>query len=138
MKTSSVDLRSTLAKAKGFGSAKEGVSHWWLQRVTALALIPLSLWFMYSLLTAMFYTSQTKVAQWFASPINSVVMVLMLISLFWHAKLGLQVVIEDYVTSPFRKYGLLLANIFICFICGALSVLAVLRLHFLDIASGAL
>lgn len=138
MKPAANDLRSKLAKAKGWGSAKDGVSHWWIQRVTAVALVPLTLWFMYSLFTAMLYSSPSDVAQWFSSPVHSIVMVLMLVAAFWHAKLGLQVVIEDYVHVPCCKYTLLLGNTFLCFVCGALSVLAVLRLHFLDIASGAL
>jgi succinate dehydrogenase / fumarate reductase membrane anchor subunit len=137
MKSTS-DLRSKLGKAKGLGSAKHGVSHWWLQRVTAVALVPLSVWFVYSLMTVMLSDSAVKVAQWFASPVNAVTMILLLAALFWHAKLGLQVVIEDYVHRPFSKYALLLANVFISFTFAAVSILAVLRLHFLDIAAGAL
>lgn len=131
----SSDLRTQLNKAKGLGAAHHGVSHWWLQRVTAVALIPLTLWFMYSLVTAMLTTDVTLVAGWFASPVNAVVMVMMLIALFVHAKLGVQVVIEDYVHTPLMKYALLLANIFICFAFAAISILAVLKLHFLDIAA---
>lgn len=138
MKTPATDLRTKLARAKGWGSAKEGVSHWWLQRVTAVALIPLMLWFIVSLVSAMLYASPMNIAQWLASPVNAVVMVLMLAAMFWHAKLGLQVVVEDYVKSPFAKYTLLLGNVFICAAGTALGVLAVMRLHFLDIASGAL
>ncbi|MDX1975676.1 MAG: succinate dehydrogenase, hydrophobic membrane anchor protein [Rickettsiales bacterium] len=131
---SASDLRSDMSKARGLGSAHHGVSHWWWQRVTALALIPLSVWFVYSLVTVVLSPSVTTTAQWFASPINSIVMVLMLLATFIHAKLGLQVVIEDYVKSPFNKYALLLLNLFICVVFASVSILAVLKLHFLYVS----
>lgn len=129
------ELRSRLSKVKGLGSAHHGVSHWWLQRLTALALVPLSLWFITSLVTAMLSPSFIEVAAWFASPFNTVVMVLMIVALFTHAKLGMQVVIEDYVHGPMAKYTLLLANTFFCYACGAVGVVAVLKLHFLDVVA---
>ena len=130
------DLRSKLGRARGLGSAHDGVSHWWLQRVTAVALIPLSLWFVYALMTVMLAPSVAHVAQWFLSPLNTIVTILLLITTFIHAKLGLQVVIEDYVHSPSMKYTLLLANLFTCFIFAAISILAVLKLHLLDVSGG--
>jgi succinate dehydrogenase / fumarate reductase, membrane anchor subunit len=128
----SFDFRSKLARAQGLGTAHHGVGHWWVQRVTAVALIPLSVWFMYSLVTAMLAPSVVTVALWFASPVHTALMVLMLIATFWHAKLGMQVVIEDYVHTPAMKYFLLLANMFFCVALGAVSILAVLKLHLLD------
>lgn len=131
----SADLQSKLKRVKGLGSAHHGVQHWWLQRVTAVALLPLSLWFTSALVTIMLSPNVVKVATWFASPVNAVVMVMFLVAMFWHAKLGVQVVIEDYVKCPVKKYGLLLLSGFICFIFASLSILAVLKLHFLDTGS---
>jgi len=136
MKIAASDLRTKLARVKGLGAAHHGVSHWWLQRVTAIALIPMSLWFVASLITALLTPDVLKVAEWFASPINAGIMILMIIALFLHAKLGVQVVIEDYVHGHFSKYLLLLLNIFFCYSFAALSILAVLKLHFLDVATG--
>lgn len=130
-----MDLRSSISKAKGLGSAHHGVSHWWWQRVTALALLPLSVWFFYALLTTMLTSDFVKVAEWVASPVNTLIMALLLVSMFFHAKLGVQVVIEDYVHSPGAKYTLLLANMFICFVGAAVGIIAILKLHFLDITA---
>lgn len=138
MQVSSSELRSKLGKARGLGSAKQGVAHWWYQRLTAVAIAPLGLWFVYALLSLMREPGPVAVAIWFASPVSAVGVSLLLIALFWHAKLGLQVVVEDYVKSPFLKYALLLGNNFACFALAAVGILSVLKLHFLDIAAGAL
>lgn len=135
MQPSPHDLRSTLSKAKGLGSAHHGVGHWWLQRMTAVALVPLTLWFMYSLVAAMLSPNVLRVAEWFSSPFNAILMVILLGATFVHAKLGVQVVVEDYVKCPVSKYALLMGNSFICYGFAALSVLAVLKLHFLDVAT---
>lgn len=132
---SSTDFRTRLKQVKGLGSSHHGVAHWWLQRVTAIAMIPLSLWFVFSLVTALLSPNVIKVAEWFALPLNSVLTVLFLGALFAHAKLGIQVVIEDYVKCKCSKFALLLANVFICYLFAGISILAVLKLHFLDIAS---
>ena len=129
-------LRTGLARIRGLGAAHSGVSHWWWQRLTALALIPLSIWFITSLVTALLLPDVLKVSQWFSSPVNAVLMVSMLIALFLHAKLGVQVIIEDYVHQPVAKYVLLLLNTFICFAFAVVCILAVLKLHMLDISSG--
>lgn len=128
-------LRSRLRVARGLGSAKTGVHHWWLERITALALIPLSLWFVVSLLQAMLFPTATDVANWLSSPWVVLLMIALLVTLFSHAALGNQVVIEDYVKGPFMKYGLIIGNKFFCFALAIVSILAVLKLHFLDIAS---
>lgn len=129
------DFRSRLSRVKGLGAAHHGVQHWWLQRVTAVALLPLSAWFAGSFVTALLSPDVITVATWFASPLNAILMVMLLAAMFIHARLGVQVVIEDYIKSPAAKYGLLLANTFLCFAFGALSILAVLKLHFLDIGT---
>lgn len=130
------DLRSRLGRVKGLGAAHSGVGHWWLQRVTAVALIPLTIWFVAALLTVLLSPNVLKVAEYFSSPLHAILMVLFLLAMFLHAKLGLQVVIEDYVHQPFAKYFLLLFNTFFCFAAAAISILAVLKLHFLDVAAG--
>ncbi|MDE3015407.1 MAG: succinate dehydrogenase, hydrophobic membrane anchor protein [Pseudomonadota bacterium] len=135
--TSGSPLRTRLARVKGLGAAHRGVSHWWWQRVTALALIPLSLWFVASLVSALLLPDVMKVAQWFASPVNALLMIALLAALFLHAKLGVQVIIEDYVHSPVMKYTLLLLNMFICFAFAAVCILAVLKLHMIDVGAGA-
>lgn len=129
------DLRSSLSRARGLGSAHHGVGHWWLQRLTAVAIAPLSLWVLYSLLTVMLTPEVTKVAEWLAVPLNALVMVLLLSAVFWHAKLGVQVVVEDYVKHPFLKYGLLILTAFACFAFCAVGIIAILKLHFLDLTS---
>jgi len=135
MSVSNSSLRSKIGKAKGLGAAHHGVSHWWWQRLTAVALVPLSLWFFYSLLTAMLSADAFKVAEWMADPLSALVMVLLLIAMFAHAKLGLQVVVEDYVKAPFMKYALLLFITFACVALPAVGIIAVLKLHFLDFAA---
>ncbi len=90
--------RSPLAKAVGLGSAKTGTSHWWMQRVTAVALVPLSFWVIIFLDLSLNAPYQETVA-WLASPLNTVVMVAWLLAVFYHAALGLQVVIEDYIAA---------------------------------------
>jgi succinate dehydrogenase / fumarate reductase membrane anchor subunit len=95
-----------------------------------VALVPLTVWFVYSLMTIVVAPAGTAVTQWFANPCNAVLLCLMLVAMFWHAKLGFQVVVEDYVKRPFAKYLLLLANNFVAFSFAAVSILAVLKLHF--------
>ena len=90
--------RSPLAKAVGLGSAKTGTSHWWMQRVTAVALIPFSFWIIIFLDLSLNAPYQETIA-WLASPLNTVGMVAWLLAVFYHAALGLQVVIEDYIAA---------------------------------------
>lgn len=136
--TSSSDFRSKMGRVKGLGAAGHGVGHWWWQRVTAVALVPLSLWFVCSLTKGLMSPDVVKVAIWMSSPINATLFLLLLVSAFFHAKLGLQVVIEDYVHTPRMKYFLLLCNIFFCAGVCLLCTLAVLKLHFLDVISSAI
>ena len=101
-----MSLRSPLGKARGLGSAKEGSKHWWLQRLSAVALIPLSMWFAVSVMT---YASADyqSVLQWIHSPIITVLFLLLIVALFYHAQLGLQVVIEDYVHLEWLKISVI-------------------------------
>ena len=122
-----MDLRTPLARARGLGSAKEGVNHWWGQRVTAIALVPLTLWFVVSLLIVA-RAEYAEVVAWVGAPINTVLLVAFLFSMFYHAYLGLQVVIEDYVHAEGLKISSLLIVKFLLILLGAAAILAVLRL----------
>ena len=95
------NMRSPLARAIGLGSAKEGVGSWWAQRVSAVALVPLTLWFAASIIAHTSSDYATFVV-WLRTPLTAVLMILLLIALFYHSALGLQVVIEDYVHSTTR------------------------------------
>src|SRR5947207_6872503 len=89
-------MRSPLGRAIGLGSAKEGVEHWWRQRVTALALVPLTLWFVIAVIGLVGADHAVFVA-WVRNPMAAVLLILLLVATFYHAALGLQVVIEDYI-----------------------------------------
>lgn len=91
-----MSLRNPLARAKGLGSAKDGTSHWWHQRLSAIALLLMTPWFVI-LMVGMIGRDQATVRAMLAQPLTAAILTAFVLSLFWHAKLGLQVVIEDYV-----------------------------------------
>ena len=121
------DLRDPLKIARGLGSAHSGVHHWWVQRLTAAALVVLGIWFVVlvlSLLHADFLTARAAVAQ----PWNALLLIAFVLVMFWHAALGLQVVIEDYVHTRWKEVVLLVAVYFLAVLGALASVLAVLRI----------
>ena len=122
-----MSLRSPLGRVRGLGSAKEGVAHWWAQRLTALALIPLALWLIVTILTLMVST-YAEAAAFFRQPFNAVFMALLVAATFHHGQLGLQVVIEDYVHTESVKIALLLLVKALAVVLAALGILAVLKL----------
>lgn len=122
-------LRTPLANAKGMGSAKEGTSHFIYQRVTAIALVPLSIWFVFSILSFVVSDDSSKLAAWLYSGFNAGATIFLLVALFYHAKLGVQVVIEDYLHCTCLKLSALLANTFFMYGAAIISVIAVLKLH---------
>ncbi len=124
-----MSIRTPLAQAKGLGSAKEGVAHWWAQRLTAVALVPLVIWFVISLI-GLVGQDHAALVSWLQSPIQTALMVLLLVATFYHAQLGLQVVIEDYVHSEGTKVASLLGMKFVTFLLGAIAVVSVLRIAF--------
>jgi succinate dehydrogenase / fumarate reductase, membrane anchor subunit len=89
-------LRSPLGRARGLGSARAGSHHWWLQRLTSVALIPLSLWFIFSVIHLSGATHE-RVIDWMSSPWTMAAMLALIVATFHHLQLGVQVVIEDYV-----------------------------------------
>jgi succinate dehydrogenase / fumarate reductase membrane anchor subunit len=93
-----MDYRSPLARVRGLGSANAGTSHWWMQRVSAVALIPLSFWLI-TLLELSFNAPYQETVAWLAAPVNTVCIVAWVLAVFYHAALGLQVVIEDYIAA---------------------------------------
>jgi succinate dehydrogenase / fumarate reductase membrane anchor subunit len=121
-------MRSPLARAMGFGSAKDGVEHWWMERVSAVALVPLTLWFVASIIAHTGNDYATFIV-WLRTPLASILMILLLIALFYHTALGLQVVIEDYVHSGV-KFAALVAVRLGCFALAATGIVAALRIAF--------
>lgn len=120
-------LRSPLARVLGLGSAKEGVSHWWWQRITAIALIPTGIWFVYSVLVLV-SADQASALQWLRSPAHAAMFLLFNVVVFWHALLGLQVVIEDYIHTEWLKLGLLIGLKLVLIFLATVAVLIVLQI----------
>jgi succinate dehydrogenase / fumarate reductase membrane anchor subunit len=124
-----MSLRTPLAKVKGLGSAKQGTHHWWYQRLTALALLPLSLWFVYSLVS-MSSVDYTTITNWLRLPYITVLLIMFVVALFYHAQLGLQVVIEDYLDSEWQKISCIILVKFLSVLGGLASVLSILNVFF--------
>jgi succinate dehydrogenase / fumarate reductase, membrane anchor subunit len=122
-------LRSPLGRAIGLGSAKEGVQHWWAQRVSAAALVVLGLWFVASLV-AHAGGDRAAVVAWLRRPIPAVLMILTVSAVFYHAALGLQVVIEDYVHSEWRKIAAVVTMRLAALVLAVAAIFAVLRIAF--------
>jgi succinate dehydrogenase / fumarate reductase, membrane anchor subunit len=119
------DMRSPLARARGLGSAKEGVAHWWAQRVTSVALLPLGLWLAFNLV-ALSGAGHAAVSAWLAAPVTTLLLLATLAAAAYHAELGLRVVIEDYVYGEAVKLAAILATrglIILLFAAGALAAL---------------
>ncbi|MEO8858594.1 MAG: succinate dehydrogenase, hydrophobic membrane anchor protein [Burkholderiaceae bacterium] len=120
-------LRTPLKTARRLGSSHSGVHHWWLQRVTAIALIPLSIWFLFfmgDLVRADYSTVLAAIAQ----PVHAVLLIVLNVCLFWHGALGLQVIVEDYVHARWLEITLQIALRFGALFGALASVLAVLAI----------
>lgn len=124
-----MSLRSHLARVRHLGSAKDGTHHWWAQRLSAIALTLLTIWFVVSLI-ALNGAEHATVAGWLGQPLNAGLAILLVIATFYHAYLGLQVVIEDYVHGKAAKYALLLSVLGLSIILTLAGVLAVLQVLF--------
>jgi succinate dehydrogenase / fumarate reductase, membrane anchor subunit len=129
MSVSKTSLRTPLGRVRGLGAAKEGTGHFMAQRMSALALMFLLPWFMIA--AALSFKGGHEAARAFvAHPINSVLLVLFVAAAFYHMRLGLQVVIEDYLTKPVGKTLALLANSFFTVVLTVVAVWAILRVSF--------
>lgn len=121
-----MSLRTPLARARGLGSARDGVHHWWMQRVTAVALVPLTIWFVASIVS-LAGAGYRDVTDWLGQVHVAALMVFLLGATFHHAALGLQVVIEDYVHDELVKLISLIAMKIVLALLAITSILAVIK-----------
>lgn len=120
-----MSLRTPLANVKGLGSAKEGAHHWWMQNLTSIALIPLTLWLAYSI-ASFGGMSYEQVIAWMQSPWVAVSLALLVVVMIYHAQLGIQVIIEDYVRGWLRITSLILLN-FTCIVLVFLALFSIIK-----------
>jgi succinate dehydrogenase / fumarate reductase membrane anchor subunit len=118
-----------LGRALGLGSAKEGVAHWWAQRVSAVALVPLGLWFCASLVS-LAGADRAVLAAWLRGPVAAILMILTIGAVFYHAALGLQVVIEDYAPNEATKLAGIVLTKLAALLLAVAGIYAVLKLAF--------
>ena len=123
------DLRTPLSRARGLGSAKAGVHHWWAQRITAVAMIPLVAWFAISLIM-MSGADYAVVRAWIGSPVVMVLLTLTIVIGLHHGQLGMQEVVEDYVHGEGMKLALIVLLRFIAVFFGLAAIVAILRIGF--------
>lgn len=121
-----MNLRTPVGRALGLGAAKDGVSHWWVQRLSAVALVPLTAWFLVSLLRAG-PGDFTAVHAWLAGPWNAIGALLLVLVLSLHSRLGLQIIVEDYVHQPALKLTALVLIDLAHFLAGAAGIFAILK-----------
>jgi len=124
-----MSLRSPLGRVLGMGSAKDGSAHWWAQRVSAVALIPLTLWFLFSLLMLPAFDYDT-LRTWLSVPISGFLAVLLVAVLAYHSYLGTIVIVEDYVSAAGMKVLTLLVLRFLYVLCAGAGIFAILRVVF--------
>jgi succinate dehydrogenase / fumarate reductase membrane anchor subunit len=121
------DLRSPLARVRGLGSAKEGTHHWWAQRLTALALIPLTIWFVVSIIM-LTGADHAAAAAWAGSLWPAALLILTIAMTFHHGQLGLQVVIEDYVHNEAVKLAMILLVKGLALLLSVVAIAAIARI----------
>jgi succinate dehydrogenase / fumarate reductase membrane anchor subunit len=121
------NLRTPLSQVKGLGSAKEGTGHFWSQRITAIAMIPLVIWLCFSVASLPGMT-HSDINAWLSQPITAIIMILLLITGFYHAKLGLQVIIEDYVSHHGIRTAAIIGITMLTTILAITGVFSVLRI----------
>ena len=124
-----MSLRSPLGQVLGMGSAKQGVHHWWVQRLSSVALVPLSIWFLVSLLSLP-SLDHWVVSAWMAQSSSALLLILFVLTAAWHSQLGLQVIVEDYVHGAGAKTLLLVLSAFVHVLAAAAAVFAVLKVAF--------
>jgi succinate dehydrogenase / fumarate reductase membrane anchor subunit len=124
-----MSLRSPLGKVLGAGAAKQGVHHWWMQRLTSVALVPLSIWFVVSLLSLPSFDHASVVA-WMRQSWTALFLILFVLTCTWHSQLGVRVVVEDYVHGAGARTVTLVSVTFAHTLIGAAGVFAVLKVAF--------
>lgn len=124
-----MSLQNPLAKARGLGSAKDGTGHWWAQRTSAIALVPLVIYVVY-LLVSLAGADYSTIRLTIAQPWNAVLLILFFATAFWHARLGLQVVIEDYIHARWLEISLMIAVKFTFALLGLAAIVAIGRIAF--------
>jgi len=122
-------LRTPLKRARGLGSAKSGTDHFWKQRVTAIILAPLAIWFVYTLISLVGVDLQTARAI-IAKPWNAIIFAVFLVTMFWHARLGVQMVIEDYIHSRKLEIALFFMINFLFGLGAVAALYAIARIAF--------
>ncbi len=123
-----MSMRSELGKVRGLGAAHDGTSHFWMQRVTAISNLPLVIYLVYFIIAHVGHSRADVIAS-VKNPFCAIGLSLAIISMFWHMKLGLQTVIEDYVHRPVVKILALLANTFYAFGLAGLALYAILKMN---------
>lgn len=126
MSDPSKNLHSPLAKARGLGSAHDGVHHWIHQRITAIALIPLTVWLVYNIV-ALNGVQYGGFVGWLSYPLNAILMILFIIAAFYHAALGCQVVVEDYIHCKASKLGILIGMKLFFLATGIACIFSILK-----------
>jgi succinate dehydrogenase / fumarate reductase membrane anchor subunit len=124
-----MEMRSPLSRVRGLGAAHDGVAHWWAQRLTGIALVPLTLWFVWAM-TGLLGADLAAMKAWMGTGQNAVLLILLIVSGMHHAQLGLQVVIEDYVHTESTKTVSLILIKLGAVLLGVLNIFAVLKLTF--------
>ena len=124
-----MNLRNPLANAHNHGAAGDGVSHWWAQRFSAILLVFLTIWLVYAL-ASLIGADHAVAAAWLSSPFNAAMAILFVVTSIYHGKLGLQVVIEDYVHHRFTEVALQVLVKIISIVGGLLAVIAILKVAF--------
>ena len=123
------EMETPIARVRGLGSAQTGAHHWWHERLTSVATFILSVWLIVALLRLPDLEHRT-VAMWLASPLAAVPMLLLVVSTFWHLKLGLQVVIEDYVHEEGNRFFAIVLVNFASVLGAAFAIFAILKIAF--------
>jgi succinate dehydrogenase / fumarate reductase membrane anchor subunit len=122
-------FRTPLARVRGLGSAKTGTHHWWMQRLTAIALVPLCLWFVASLIVLV-TADHATVINWLHAPLVAILCCALVVAVFYHAQLGVQVVVEDYVHEEWLKLAAIVVTKLLALLLAATCLFAVLRIAF--------
>ncbi len=123
------DLRSPLAKARGLGAAGNGTATWWAQRVSAVALVPLVIWFAYFMMQAIQYRDMDLVTSMFTSPFLTLLLALFIAVGLYHGNLGIKEIIEDYIHCNYMKFSLILLVKMFSLVTAVAGLCAILVLH---------